>query len=179
MSACWSNQDCVTTDHIPFIGQYTSEHPDWFVATGFQKWGMSSAMVSAMVLNDLICGIENEYAEIFAPSRFSAEEIPGILREGGKAVKGLTKRFFQVPCETIASMEPGHGAVSETPQGKVGVYKTETGKIYQVDAVCPHMGCELSWNPDECSWDCPCHGSRFDYEGNLLDGPAQRGIGYE
>lgn len=179
VSACWSNQDCVTTDHIPFIGQYALEHPNWFVATGFQKWGMSSAMVSAMVLNDLICEIENEYAEIFAPSRFSAEEIPGIMREGGKAVRGLAKRFFQVPYETIASIEPGHGAVSETPQGKVGVYKTEAGKIYQVDAFCPHMGCELSWNPDECSWDCPCHGSRFDYEGNLLDGPAQRGIRYE
>lgn len=179
VTACWSNQDCVTTDHIPFIGQYASEHPDWFVATGFQKWGMSSSMVAAMVLNDLICGIENEYAEIFDPSRFSTEEISGIMREGAKAVKGLSKRFFQIPSETIASIEPGHGAVSNTPQGKVGVYKSEMGKIYQVDAACPHMGCELSWNPDECSWDCPCHGSRFDYEGNLLDGPAQRGIRYE
>ncbi len=223
VSAYWSNQDCVTIDHLPFIGRYAAKHPNWFVATGFQKWGMSLSMVSARLLNDLICGIKNEYAEIFSPSRFSMKEIPGIMKEGGKAVKGLTKRFFQVPDETIASIEPGHGAVADTPQGKVGVYKTETGQIYQVvkgltkrffqvpdetiasiepghgavadtpqgkvgvyktetgqiyqvDPICPHLGCELSWNPEENSWDCPCHGSRFDYKGNLLNGPAQRGI---
>lgn len=176
VSAYWSNQDCVTIDHLPFIGRYAAKHPNWFVATGFQKWGMSLSMVSARLLNDLICGIKNEYAEIFSPSRFSIKEIPGIMKEGGKAVKGLTKRFFQVPDETIASIEPGHGAVADTPQGKVGVYKTETGQIYQVDPTCPHLGCELSWNPEENSWDCPCHGSRFDYKGNLLNGPAQRGI---
>lgn len=177
VTACWSAQDCVTSDGIPFIGPYAAERPDWFVATGFQKWGMSSAMLSAMLLKDLICGIENPYTEIFAPSRFSAEEIPQLMKEGGKAVKGLTKRFFHLPAKTAESLPRGHGAVVETPQGKAGVYKKEDGKICQVDIVCPHMGCELAWNPQERSWDCPCHGSRFDCEGNLLDGPAQEGIG--
>lgn len=178
-AAFWSAQDCITTDKIPFIGQYASDRPDWFVATGFQKWGMSLAMVSAMLLKDRICGIENPYAEIFAPSRFSAEEIPQLMREGGKAITGLTKRFFHLPDETVAELKRGHGAIVDTPEGKAGVYKTEEGKVCQVDIVCPHMGCELAWNPDERSWDCPCHGSRFDWEGNLLDGPAQEGIRYE
>ncbi len=177
--ACWSAQDCMTTDNIPFIGQYSVERTNWWVATGFGKWGMSSSMVSAMLLRDKICGIENQYAEIFDPSRFATEEIPGLMKESGKAIKGLTKRFFHVPNETITALERGHGAVVETPQGKAGVYKTEEGKIYQVDIVCPHMGCELAWNPNECSWDCPCHGSRFDFMGNLLDGPAQEGISHE
>ncbi len=175
-AACWSAQDCMTSDGLPFIGGYAADCPDWYVAAGFQKWGMSFAMVSAMLLKDLICGNENPCAEVFAPSRFSSGEIPQLMKEGGKAVKGLTKRFFHLPAETDASLKRGHGAVVETPQGKAGVYKTEEGNICQVDIVCPHMGCELAWNPEERSWDCPCHGSRFDYEGNLLDGPAQEGI---
>ncbi len=174
--ACWSAQDCITTDKVPFIGKYSVIRPNWYVATGFQKWGMSSSMVSAMILRDMICGIENPYAEVFSPSRFSMEEIPQLVKDGCKSVKGLTKRFFHIPRETIDALKPGHGAVVKTSEGKVGVYKTGEEKIYQVDIVCPHLGCELVWNPDELSWDCPCHGSRFDYEGNLLDGPAQKNL---
>ena len=102
-----------------------------------------------------------------------------MMKDGGKAVKGLTKRFFHLPEETAAALERGHGAVVETSEGKAGVYKTGEGEICQVDIVCPHMGCELAWNPDEHSWDCPCHGSRFDSKGNLLNGPAQGGILHE
>ena len=172
----WSAQDCITTDKIPFIGQYAGNHPDWFVATGFQKWGMSSSMVSAMLLKDVICGIENPFAEIFQSSRFSSEEIPQLVKESGRAIRGVTKRFFHIPKETTDDLKCGCGAIVETSQGKVGIYKTKEEAICQVDIVCPHMGCELTWNTEECSWDCPCHGSRFDYEGNLLDGPAQKGI---
>lgn len=176
VTACWSAQDCITADRIPFIGGYSEEQPDWYVATGFQKWGMSSAMVSAMLLRDMICGRENPYADVFTPSRFSAEEFPQIIKDSGKAVKGLTKRFFHLPGETADRLLRGHGAVADTPQGKAGVYKTEEGKLCQVNIVCPHMGCELNWNPEELTWDCPCHGSRFDREGNLIDGPAKEGI---
>lgn len=178
-AAFWSAQDCITADNVPFIGRYASDRPDWFVATGFQKWGMTSSMVSAMIIRDMICGTENPWAEVFSPSRFSAEEIPQIMKDSGKAVKGLTKRFFHIPDETSARLAPGHGAVVETESGKAGVYKTEDQKIYKVDIVCPHLGCELVWNADEKTWDCPCHGSRFDYKGNLLEGPAQEGIHYE
>ena len=175
-AAFWSAQDCITADNVPSIGRYASDRPDWFVATGFQKWGMTSSMVSAMIIRDMICGTENPWAEVFSPSRFSAEEIPQIMKDSGKAVKGLTKRFFHIPDETSARLAPGHGAVVETESGKAGVYKTEDQKIYKVDIVCPHLGCELVWNPDEKTWDCPCHGSRFDYKGNLIEGPAQEGI---
>ncbi len=179
IAACWSAQDCMTTDRVPFIGSYAADRPDWYVATGFCKWGMSSAMVSAMMLKDMICGINNPYTEVFAPSRFSGEEIPQLLEDTGKSVKGLTKRFFHMPQETVDELPRGHGGVIDTPQGKTGVYKTEDGQFFQVDIVCPHMGCELTWNPDERSWDCPCHGSRFDYKGNRIDGPAEEGIALE
>lgn len=83
------------------------------------------------------------------------------------------------PEETANVLKRGYGAIVETSQGKMGVYKSEEGEMFKVDIVCPHLGCELTWNPDEQSWDCPCHGSRFDVRGNLLDGPAQEGIQYE
>ncbi|NLB37495.1 MAG: Rieske 2Fe-2S domain-containing protein, partial [Clostridiales bacterium] len=70
----------------------------------------------------------------------------------------------------------GHGGIVETEQGSAGVYKDEQGKTYTVSPTCTHLGCRLEWNPDEKSWDCPCHGSRFDYKGNLLDNPAQTDI---
>lgn len=137
---------------------------------------MTSSMVSALLLKDLVCERENPYTEVFTPSRFSAEEIPQIAKDSRRAVKGLAKRFFHLPGDTINMIEPGHAAVVETPEGRAGVYKSEDNQIYQVDVVCPHLGCRLAWNQDERSWDCPCHGSRFDYKGNLLDGPAQEGI---
>lgn len=176
ITACWSAQDCVSADGIPFVGQYAGDRPHWLVATGFGKWGMSSSMAAAMLLRDRICGRENPWAKVFEPSRFSAEEIPQIFRDGGKAARGLTRRFFRYPADRADALEPGHGAVVETPQGKAGVYKDERGAIHQVDMVCPHMGCELSWNPDEHTWDCPCHGSRFDADGKLMEGPAQEDI---
>lgn len=178
-AACWSAQDCITADQVPFIGRYAQDRPDWLVATGFQKWGMTSSMVSAMIVRDIICEKENDHAEVFSPSRFSSEELPQIVKDSGKAVKGLTKRFFHIPNESFEQLRPGHGGVVETESGKAGVYKEEDGQIYQVDIVCPHLGCELVWNPDEKTWDCPCHGSRFDYKGTLLEGPAQEGICYE
>ena len=173
--ACWSAQDCVTADGVPYIGQYAASRPDWYIATGFQKWGMTTSMVSAMLLRDLICGRENPYAEVFDPSRFDTETVPGILEESGQAVKGLAKRLFQIPAETAKKLAPGHGGGVFLDGEKLGVYKDENGKVYPVDLRCPHLGCQLEWNPDEKSWDCPCHGSRFDRFGNLISGPAQTG----
>lgn len=178
VAACWSAQDCITQDKMPFIGTYAAWKPDWFVATGFQKWGMTSSMTASMLLRDQILGRENPYAKVFAPSRFSMEELPGMLEDGGKAVQGLARRFFQVPKETIENLIPGHGGILELEGEKAGVYMDDQGEVFAVDVTCPHLGCQLTWNPDEKTWDCPCHGSRFDYRGNLLEGPAQEGIGY-
>lgn len=148
-------------------GMYIGDGPD---ALSFRQFG------KYLLLKDLVCERENPYTEVFTPSRFSAEEIPQIAKDSRRAVKGLAKRFFHLPGDTINMIEPGHAAVVETPGGRAGVYKSEDNQIYQVDVVCPHLGCRLAWNQDERSWDCPCHGSRFDYKGNLLDGPAQEGI---
>lgn len=172
-AAHWSAQDCVTADGVPYIGQYAPSRPDWYVATGFQKWGMTTSMVSAMLLRDRICGRDSPYAEVFDPGRFDLEEVKGVAEESGHSIKGLARRLFQIPAETAGKLAPGHGGIVFLDGEKLGVYKDENGTLHPVDIRCPHMGCQLEWNPDEKSWDCPCHGSRFDCFGKLLSGPAQ------
>ena len=176
--ACWSAQDCITPDNIPYIGQYAPGKPDWYVATGFGKWGMTSSMVAANLLRDRICRKETPNGSVFDPGRFDTETIAGIACESGHAAKGLSKRIFQVPGEQSAEIPAGHGGIVSLGLDKVGVYKDEDRKVYSVDIKCPHLGCQLEWNPEEKSWDCPCHGSRFDCHGELISGPAQEGIGH-
>lgn len=135
----WSAQDCMPHDGIPFIGKYSVFTPNLYVITGFQKWGMTSSMIAAMILRDEICGADNPYAEVFSPQRINITAgIKNLLVDIGESVMGLTKGWF-------------------------GSSKRR----------CSHMGCELKWNKEERTWDCPCHGSRFDEEGNLLDNPSK------
>ncbi len=176
--AHWSAQDCVTADGVPYIGRYAESRPNWYVATGFQKWGMTSAMVSAMLLRDLICGVKNPYADVFDPARFDTAVLAGIAAESGQAVKGLAKELFQIPSSTAAAIPRGHGGIVFLHGEKLGVYKDEDGQLTPVDIRCPHLGCQLEWNPDERSWDCPCHGSRFDRFGKLISGPAQENLAH-
>lgn len=172
-AAHWSAQDCVTPDSVPYIGAYAASRPYWHVATGFKKWGMTSSMVSAMLLRDRISGKANPNAEVFDPGRFSGGTLPGLAAEGGHAVKGLTKRLFLIPDRQAETLAPGHGGVVMYKGRKMGVYKDDDGRLYPISRRCPHLGCQLEWNPDERSWDCPCHGSRFDRYGELISGPAQ------
>ena len=127
----WATQDCMSLDGVPYIGPYSASASDLYVATGFNKWGMTSAMVSAMVLCDLVQGKQSPYAEVFSPSRTILR--PQLVVNGFEAVVNLL-----------------------TPSAKR----------------CPHLGCALKWNPQEHTWDCPCHGSRFTEEGRLIDNPA-------
>ena len=127
----WATQDCMSLDGLPYIGQYSASTPNLYVATGFNKWGMTTSLAAAQILTDLICGKENPYASLFSPSR------------------SILHRQLAV--------NAGEAAVN---------LLTPTRKR------CPHLGCALKWNPQEHSWDCPCHGSRFSEDGRLLDNPA-------
>lgn len=168
----WSAQDGVTGDNVPYIGTYSRSRPNWYVATGFRKWGMTGSMVAARILSDLITVRPNPTTEIFSPQRFSAAAVPSLMKDSGQACKGLSRQWLQVPRATIDALPKGHGGIVTVDQEKAGVYKDDFGHVYVVSPRCPHMGCQLEWNPDEKSWDCPCHGSRFDYKGNLINNPA-------
>lgn len=127
----WAAQDCMSLDDVPYIGQYSSRTSQLFTATGFNKWGMTGAMLSAQLLCDIIRGKKNDYADIFSPSR-------SILK----------------------------------PQLFVNGFEAVTNLLSFTGRRCPHLGCALHWNSAEHSWDCACHGSRFDENGRVLDNPA-------
>ena len=180
VSASWSAQDCMTLDGIPYIGQYSSQTPDWYVATGFGKWGMTSSMVSAMLISDLIMKRENPFMEVFSPQRFHlSASAKNVVTDGYKAAKGILYENLKIPKENMEELPLSHGGIVEYEGKKAGVYKNAEGEVFIVDTRCPHLGCQLEWNPDELSWDCPCHGSRFDYKGNLIDNPAQENLSTE
>ena len=177
-AACWSAQDCMTADGEPYIGPYAAGRPYWYVATGFQKWGMTSSMVAALLLRDLICSSAPAWADVFDPGRISPKAAAGILAESGHAAKGLAKCLFQIPGQQASDIPAGQGGIAFWGGKKSGVYRDREGAPHPVKARCPHLGCQLEWNPEERSWDCPCHGSRFDCRGRRVSGPAQEDIAH-
>lgn len=171
----WSAQDCMTLDNIPYIGHYSSSLNNVYVATGFKKWGMTNSMVSAMIISDMILEKENDFSEIFSPKRF---DMSASMKNAANDIIITAKNFIaqriDLPEEHTGNIEKGHGGIVEYKGQKAGVYKDSEGKVFAISTKCPHLGCELHWNADELTWDCPCHGSRFDYEGNWIQGPATK-----
>lgn len=173
----WSAQDCMTLDGVPYIGLFAEATPNWYVATGFGKWGMTHSMAAAGLLADRITGTPNSVSEIFSPQRFTPVASAGsLLDEGVHATLGLSRQIFALPREVVEALPAGHGGIVDYGGDKTGVYKDEQGEVHLVSTRCPHLGCQVEWNPDETSWDCPCHGSRFDTKGRLLDNPAQENL---
>lgn len=177
--AHWSAQDCITADGVPYIGRYPMTKRNWYIATGFGKWGMTSSMVASTIISQLIENKKPKNAEIFSPKKFRIHSVPKIAADSVISVKNLCKEKFTVPNLTLNQIPVGSGGVIIFKGNKIGVYRKDEKEIYFVTVKCPHLGCQLSWNGDEKSWDCPCHGSRFDYKGNCISGPAQRSISIE
>ena len=176
-AARWSAQDCMTLDGIPYIGRFSSSMNHIYVATGFGKWGMTSSMAAACLIRDMILEKEAVNEKVFYPQRFHlSASASTLVQEGLMTVRGFTKKWAGLPEKDLKKLETGKGVVVEYQGEKVGAYKNEKGEVFLVSAICPHLGCELGWNPQEKSWDCPCHGSRFDYRGKILDGPAQENL---
>ncbi len=169
----WSAQDCITLDHLPYAGKFSSQRPSWYVSTGFNKWGMVYSMVSALILHDQICGVEHPDAEPFDSLRSMMNTPIEELKQLFTALKGYYDEFLTLPSLKIEDIEPGNGGVVEVDNMSLGVYKDTDGSIYTVCTRCPHLKCQLTWNGAEKTWDCPCHGSRFDCYGNRLDGPTE------
>ncbi|HEX8207210.1 MAG TPA: FAD-dependent oxidoreductase [Solirubrobacteraceae bacterium] len=169
----WSTQDGMPIDHVPYIGRYHPRAEGLWVAGGFQKWGMTNGTVAAMVLSDLIAGRENPYAAELDPNRARVRSAPKLAQVN--MLVGL--HFFGdrlTPADASSSDEvpAGEARVVRSGVGKVGVYRDESGGLHAVSLRCTHLGCLTKWNDAERSWDCPCHGSRFDIDGKVLAGPA-------
>lgn len=173
----WNTEDCITLDKIPYIGKYSSMWENAYVATGFNKWGITTSNIAANIITDMIIGRKNRYEDIFISTRVepvkNRQEVGNMLKE---TVSSLVLKKFELPESEQASLKNEEGKIIEIEGEKVGAYKDKEGRIYTIVPKCAHLGCELSWNNLDKTWDCPCHGSRYDYTGKMLYGPTVRDL---
>lgn len=168
----WSAQDCMTHDSIPYIGRYHSAGKGIYLATGFNKWGMTSSMAAADILSDLITkGTSRNHAVFSLDRQDIGLQTKSFVKETVDIVGNFLTHLTMAD-ESLRNIENNHGGIVEIDGRRVGIYKDENSKLYAVKPVCTHMGCAIKWNRDENTWDCTCHGSRFDYKGNVIGGPA-------
>ena len=173
----WNTEDCITLDKIPYIGKYSTMWENAYVATGFNKWGITTSNIAANIITDMIIGRKNRYEDIFISTRVepvkNRQEVGNMLKE---TVSSLVLKKFELPESEQASLKNEEGKIIEIEGEKVGAYKDKEGRIYTIVPKCAHLGCELSWNNLEKTWDCPCHGSRYDYTGKMLYGPTVKDL---
>ena len=173
----WNTRDCITLDKIPYIGQYSSLMPNLYVITGFNKWGMTSSNVAAKIISDNILNIENKYAFVFNSTRVNPiknkGEIKNMIVSSSNSL--LFNKFKQIDT-SFDDIKNDSGAIIKINGENVGIYKDTSGNVFAIKPVCTHLGCLLSWNDTDKTWDCPCHGSRFDYMGKNIYDPAMKDL---
>ena len=172
----WSAHDYVPVDEMPYVGKLPFGNGRVWVATGYNKWGLTNGTAAAIQIADAVAGRPNAWAETFDANRadvvasaasFVKENLDVAARFVGDRVRHLAGR-------DPAELGPDEGAVVEADGRTVGAYRDADGKLHGVSLTCTHLGCHVNWNPAERSWDCPCHGSRYTVDGEILHGPAVR-----
>lgn len=173
----WNTQDCMSLDKIPYIGGFSNLIKNVYVGTGFKKWGMTSTNVAAQIVSDEIMKKPNKYADVFTATRVkpikNRWEVENMVKE---TVNSIALNKFKIEPYSVEQIEKDNGAILEINGENVGIYKDKVGKIYAVKPNCAHLGCLLSWNNLDKTWDCPCHGSRFDYTGKNIYEPAIKNL---
>ncbi|MBB5396824.1 FAD-dependent oxidoreductase [Mucilaginibacter sp. AK015] len=172
----WSSQYYVPADGFPYIGQMPEAAKGVYCATGYNGNGMMLGSIAGKILADLIQGKDNRYQEIFSPSRL--KPIAGftefVKENADVAYHFVADRFGLQETESFKELQPGTGQVVEIDGKKVAAYRDEKGQVFALSPVCTHAGCIVNWNGEEKSWDCPCHGARYDINGQVLTGPATK-----
>ncbi|WP_049971834.1 FAD-dependent oxidoreductase [Haladaptatus cibarius] len=176
----WSTQDYRTTDSVPFVGPLAPWMDDVYVATGFGGWGMTNGIAAGRILADEIAGRGSEWSDVFDPRRLpSLSDAKPLAQENANTGKRFVEDWVRKPHGTRKSHDSlprGEARVTREDGNAVAEYRDEDGELHRVSAVCTHLKCVVAWNDAEQSWDCPCHGSRFDFDGAVLDGPAVRDL---
>ncbi len=170
----WSAQDYSPDDGVPYIGRLTRRSERIHVATGFKKWGMTSGTLAAMLISDAVAGRDNQWAALFSSTRVKPlAEAPRFLAENARVgMRFFGDRVLNPGRRDIRDLKRGEAAIVISKWDKVAGYRDEDGKLHAVSARCTHLGCQVAWNGAERTWDCPCHGSRFTVDGEILEGPA-------
>lgn len=171
----WSTQDLVTLDKVPYIGRINSNSDNILVATGYRKWGMTNSTAAAHMLKNIVLGIDDPYLQAFDSSRFHSDpDIKSLITNNLDVAKNLISGKMEMVYRTPDEVGTNEGSVVRVNGKRAGAYRDPEGKLHLVDTTCTHMGCETHWNEADRTWDCPCHGSRFSYTGEVVEGPAKK-----
>ncbi|WP_309891084.1 FAD-dependent oxidoreductase [Archangium sp.] len=173
----WSGQVIEPADGLAYIGRNSSSRHVW-VATGFSGNGMTFGTLAGMILTDVLLGKQNPYAALYEATRVKPKAgAKDFIQENAEvAFHFVADRLAKPDARHLSEVEPGEGRIVEVEGQKVAVFREEGGAVHAVSPVCTHVGCYVHWNKAERSWDCPCHGSRFSPTGEVLNGPAVKGL---
>ncbi|MCL1901100.1 MAG: FAD-dependent oxidoreductase [Firmicutes bacterium] len=172
----WSANDCMTSDGIPYVGRLFKKNDDILIISGFNKWGMANSAIAANVIFDIVQNKENAYVKLFDPRR-KKQILPFFIVNALTNVKNLIlKPFTFLPVKKSESLKCGEGQIAWHKGKKQAVYKDENKKLHVCNHLCSHLKCQMKFNDSNLTWECPCHGSRYDIEGNILCGPTNREI---
>jgi glycine/D-amino acid oxidase-like deaminating enzyme/nitrite reductase/ring-hydroxylating ferredoxin subunit len=175
----WSSQYYVPVDGFPYIGQMPEASKGIYCATGYNGNGMMFGSIAGKILADLIQGKQSKYEQIFSPSRLKPiAGFKAFVEENADVAYHFVADRFNLPeTDSLKRLQPGTGKVVEVAGKKIAAYRDDKGEIFALSPVCTHAGCIVNWNGEEKSWDCPCHGARYDIHGQVLTGPATRNLG--
>ena len=175
----WSGQIMEPMDGLAYIGRNPFDRDNVYIVTGDSGNGITHCSFAGLLITDLINGKENKWEKIYSPSRFTIRKSGSIFKQ---MVHALVSYMKQTPnfksSKELESIKSGEGRIVDMLEEKFGVYRNSDGDLHIVSAQCTHLKCTLKWNNDELSWDCPCHGSRFTYEGKVINGPANLDLPY-
>jgi glycine/D-amino acid oxidase-like deaminating enzyme/nitrite reductase/ring-hydroxylating ferredoxin subunit len=173
----WSGQCMETQDGLAFIGRNPMDANNVYVATGDSGMGMTHGTIAGMLISDLIQGRPNRWTELYDPSRIRAGAAGDFLKENLNVAAQYTSYLTPGEVSSADEIAPNTGAVMREGAGKVAIFRDEAGELHRRSAVCTHLGCIVGWNKAASTWDCPCHGSRFDPYGRVVNGPASTDLG--
>ena len=172
----WSGQVFETPDGLGLIGRAPGGRDNEYVITGDSGMGLTHGTLGARLVADLVMGRANDLAGVYNPSRWMPGAAKTFLKENLNLAAQYADWLTGGDVKSAEHIPPGHGAIVRSGLTKLAVYRDDKGKVHSMSATCPHMGGVVRWNPGEQTWDCPCHGSRFGCEGNVLHGPAVEGL---
>ena len=163
-------------DYMAYIGKNPGGDEHIWIATGDSGNGMTHGTIAGIILNELVQGRKHQWATLYDPSRVRLRATPEYVRQNANVAEQYKEWFTGSETQRRSAIKPGEGAVIGRGRGKIAVYRDERGDIHRVSAVCTHLYGIVRWNDTERTWDCPCHGSRFDPYGKVVNGPAIVGL---
>lgn len=172
----WSGQVMEPVDYMGFIGKNPGNDEHIYIATGDSGNGMTHGTIAGILLTDLILGRKNNWSTLYDPVRISFRATPQFAKENLNVAKQYKDYLRDDEATDVESIQPGTGAVVTLGKKRIAAYRDEAGELHQCSAICTHLYCIVNWNSAEKSWDCPCHGSRFDPYGKVMNGPAIVGL---